>query len=372
MWGNFVGCNYNIDNFDNMKTNIIHCGDALKVLSSIQDESINCVVTSPPYWGLRDYGHDGQMGLEKTPQEYVEKMVMVFREIKRVLKNDGTVWLNLGDSYSGSGKGGQSEEKRSINWQPKYGQSQKITAETKPAGKKRTVDDYKPKDLIGIPWMVAFALRSDGWYLRQDIIWAKPNPMPESVKDRCTKSHEHIFLLSKSAKYYFDQEAIREKAKDTSVLRAYKTPAGWDTSVGDGGHGSFHKNGREKGHVKFKQLPGYGGGGNGFAGHSGNRTSYGKIHITANKRSVWTVATKPYKEAHYATFPTELIKPCILAGCPENGIVLDPFIGSGTTAEVALTYNRYFIGIEINPENIKLIEKRINPILNQMTIFENV
>ena len=286
-------------------------GDCIEVLKSLPDGIINTVVTSPPYYGLRDYGVNGQFGLEETPEAYVGKLVELFREIKRVLRCDGTVWLNLGDSYAGNcsrtstGRAGMGAEREGI-----------FT---------RGGDGLKPKDLIGIPWRVAFALQADGWYLRQDIIWHKPNPMPESVTDRCTKAHEYIFLLSKSQKYYFDNEAIKEQANP-------------DTSV------------RDRDNTKLNNTPG--------------RTRMGGLKInnyeTRNKRSVWTVATKPFKEAHFATFPEELITPCVLAGCPEGGLVYDPFMGAGTTALVAKKLARHYLGSELNPEYIKIAEKRLS------------
>jgi DNA modification methylase len=294
--------------------NSIINGDSLHVLKTIPNEYVNCCITSPPYWGLRDYGVEGQLGLEKTPGEYVNEMVEVFREVKRILKKDGTLWLNLGDSYAGncsrvsSGRAGYGEEREGI-----------FT---------RGGDGLKPKDLCGIPWRVTFALQEDGWYLRQDIIWHKPNPMPESVTDRCTKSHEYIFLLAKSQKYYFDNEAIKEKASPDETIRDRDT-------------------------TKLNNTPG--------------RTRMAGLKVNnyemRNKRSVWTVSTRPFKEAHFATFPEELIKPCVLAGCPEEGIILDPFSGAGTTALVSKKFNRKYIGIELNPEYIKIAEARIKSIL---------
>lgn len=290
-------------------------GDALEVLKTLGDESVDCVITSPPYWGLRDYGVDGQLGLEKTPEEYVAKLVEIFRETRRILKKKGVFWLNLGDSYSGSGKGpagnlGAIHNERHL--------------EHKTGG--IIPDGTKPKDLVGIPWMVAFALRKDGWYLRQDIIWAKPNPMPESVTDRCTKSHEYIFLLSKNAKYYFDNEAIKEPATST------------DTSE------------RDRDNSKLNNTPG--------------RTKMGGLktngYETRNKRSVWTTSTKPFKEAHFATFPEALIEPMVLAGCPKGGVCLDPFMGAGTTAVVAKKLGRNYLGIELNPAYIEIAQKRID------------
>ncbi len=318
-----------------LETNKIYQGDVLNVLKTFPDESIHCCVTSPPYWGLRDYGVEGQIGLEKTPEEYVSKMVEVFREVKRVLRKDGTLWLNLGDSYVTSHAVGTKDD--DTGW--KHGAISKgYQARAGGVGNGR-----KPKDLVGIPWMVAFALRADGWYLRQDIIWHKPNPMPESVKDRCTKAHEYIFLLSKNRKYYFDNEAIKEDAKPESEKR-YKS--------------TFY--------TGKKEISGQG-----RPGNASNTPGYKKWTGKRNKRSVWTVTTKPFKEAHFAVFPEDLIEPCILAGCPEGGIVLDPFMGSGTTAVVALKHNRNYIGIELNPEYIKIAEKRVSEIEVQETNLLN-
>lgn len=312
-----------------LETNKIYQGDVLNVLKTFPDESIHCCVTSPPYWGLRDYGVEGQIGLEKTPEEYVSKMVEVFREVKRVLRDDGTLWLNLGDSYAGNCS-------RTSTGRAGLGNPREGVFTKKGEG-------IKPKDLVGIPWMVSFALRADGWYLRQDIIWHKPNPLPESVKDRCTKAHEYIFLLSKNRKYYFDNEAIKEDAKPESEKR-YKS--------------TFY--------TGKKEISGQG-----RPGNASNTPGYKKWTGKRNKRSVWTVTTKPFKEAHFAVFPEDLIEPCILAGCPEGGIVLDPFMGSGTTAVVALKHNRNYIGIELNPEYIKIAEKRVSEIEVQETNLLN-
>ena len=315
-------------------------GDCLQTLKELPDTSIHCCITSPPYFGLRDYGHDNQIGLEKTPEEYVQKMVEVFREVKRVLRDDGTLWLNIGDSYAGSGKGGQSAEKRSKGWQPEY-------------GNKGAAYGLKPKDLIGIPWMLAFALRADGWYLRQDIIWHKPNPMPEPVKDRCTKAHEYIFLLSKSKKYYYDHEAVKEPLKSSIAYAGANKDGGYDG----------------------KDLKNYEEGWEGSQKPSGikARTLKSMVSGKRNKRSVWIVNTKPFKGAHFAVFPPKLIEPCILAGCPVGGTVLDPFGGSGTTAGVALLHNRKAILCELNEEYVNMIPKRIEGISgrnkNQKSIF---
>ena len=359
---------------------VIISGDCLEVMRGFPDRAVHCCVTSPPYWGLRDYGtakweggdggcdhilikkpatvdsssglgfpanggprriaegntyHEGytkqypntckkcgakriddQIGLEQTPEEYVAKMVEVFREVKRVLRDDGTLWLNLGDTY--------------YNNRPGSGGKCKLAGAGENMKKARYTDitrdcsGLKPKDLVGIPWRVALALQSDGWYLRQDIIWHKPNPMPESVTDRCTKAHEYIFLMSKSAKYYYDHEAIKEEANwnGTSGQKNYRPNA-------DGGRINAGMN-------------------------SGGASD------TRNKRSVWTVTTKPYKEAHFATFPPKLIEPCILAGCPENGIIFDPFMGAGTTAKVASGLGRKYVGIELNPEYADKARERIH------------
>ena len=392
-----------------LELNKIYNMDCLEGLKQLPDNSINCCVTSPPYWGLRDYGVEEQIGLEKTPEEYVEKMVEVFREVKRVLKPEGTLWLNLGDCYITSPPGNKTPPKdldgnyrRKQERQLGHGESREAIYQ------KIKYSGLKQKDLVGIPWRVAFALQADGWYLRQDIIWHKPNPMPESVKDRCTKAHEYIFLLAKSARYYYDNEAIKEDAKPESEKR-YKS--------------TFY--------TGKKEISGQG-----RPGNASNTPGYKKWTGKRNKRSVWTVPTQPFPEAHFATFPPDLIKPCILAGtspraceicgapwervverinlnkqniggklanikktgfrndgnirmgdiatktlgwqptctCQNEGkgrcIVLDPFMGSGTTGMVAAMYQRNFIGFELNPEYCKIAEKRIEPYLMQQTIFE--
>lgn len=272
------------------------CGDAVKQLQALEDQSVNTCITSPPYFGLRDYGVEGQIGLEDTPEEYIDRLVEVFRDVRRVLRNDGTLWIVIGDSYNGSRGNHSSVHKNDAGFQGVAGE--------KYGCRGNGLKTLKRKDLIGIPWMLAFALRSDGWYLRQDIVWAKSNPMPEPVKDRCTRAHEYIFLLSKRKKYFFDHEAIMEQAAEgNKVYRA-----------------------------------------------DGKR----------NKRDVWTVPVcTSVKDAHFAVFPKELVESCVLAGCPEGGIVLDPFCGSGTTGIVACNNNRDFIGIELNPEYIKIAERRL-------------
>jgi DNA modification methylase len=341
----------------------LYGGDNREVLRTLPDESVQCVVTSPPYWGLRDYGtaswdggdpacdhsvggqvqdgkapgaittgqrpgvdssrcrkcgairQDRQLGLEQTPEEYVANMVDVFREVRRVLRKDGTLWLNLGDSY-GTGSGPTSDKSTLRgNGHVGGGPKAKAIATTGPRG-------LKPKDLVGIPWRVAFALQADGWYLRSDIIWAKPNPMPESVTDRPTKGHEYLFLLSRSATYHYDADAVREDA-------------------------TGHDAGRMGVHAANK-----------FDRSAGNTNGLGAstLHTNAtarNRRSVWTVATKPYPGAHFATFPEALVEPCILAGCPENGVVLDPFAGTGTVGVVAQRLSRRALLIDLNPDYLR-------------------
>ena len=305
-----------IDNY-----NKILQGDVIERLKDIEDNTIQCVVTSPPYWGLRDYGEDDQLGLEETPEEYVENMVNVFREVKRVLKDDGTLWLNIGDSYARTPNSQVSQKGlcATKNDHKKYEYSHK----------KDYGDTIKPKDLVGIPWRLALALQADGWYLRQDIIWHKPNPMPESVTDRCTKAHEYIFLLSKSAKYYYDADAIREPSLE---------------------YGKDKRS--DMGNIRYE--------GKRTIDKTGANGQQGFCTITEkrNKRSVWKINTKPYKDAHFAVFPEELPTLCIKAGSKEGDVVLDPFFGSGTTGWVAQRLYRKWMGIELNPEYIKIANKR--------------
>jgi DNA modification methylase len=308
---------------------MILIGDVRQRLAELPDCSVDCVVTSPPYWGLRDYGQDGQIGLEQTPDDYVAQMVAVFREVRRVLKDDGTLWLNLGDSYIGYKGENYLRDKTNSKLQSKT----KVPASHGIATPQTS--NLKSKDLVGIPWRVAFALQADGWWLRQDIIWHKPNPMPESVTDRCTKSHEYIFLLSKSAKYHFDHKAIAEPSANLGK-----------TNIRFGG-------------IKY-----------GDSNDPKHATKSGNEYTdngTRNKRSVWTVTTKPFKGAHFATFPPSLIEPCILAGCPEGGTVLDPFFGAGTTGLVAQRNNRRWIGCELNPEYAEIARKRIEAESNMFT-----
>lgn len=311
--------------------NQILCGDAVSELRKVPDEYVAMCVTSPPYYGLRDYGVDGQIGLEETPDAYVARLVEVFREVRRILRDDGTLWVNIGDSYCAPATG-ESYKKSTLSG----GKATQREAGKRPD--KKPVGDIKQKDLIGIPWMLAFALRADGWYLRQEIIWNKPNIMPESVRDRCTKSHESIFLLSKRPKYYFDAEAIKEPCVPSSERR-YKSPF----CTGE------------------KEISG-----NGRPNRGKNTAGYKPYTGKRNKRDVWTVTTQPFREAHFATFPPKLIEPCILAGSRENDIVLDPFMGAGTTALVALQSGRRYLGCELNPDYIEIAETRLRPLIEEV------
>lgn len=366
-----------------MTFNTVLQGDSLEVLKTLPNKSIDCCVTSPPYYGLRDYGtakwvggdpncphrrinkfsprtitghhqdelignvgdaiyktvcplcgavrEDKQIGLEETPERYIEKLVSVFREVRRVLKDEGTFWLNIGDTYNVSSY--RKDEKSSGNGKQGTNKGSYENVVERPRA-----TNCKPKDLIGIPWMLAFALRADGWYLRQDIIWQKPNPMPESVKDRCTKSHEYIFLLSKKPKYYFDHEAIQEDSVCKDDKRFGEGRIEYDGKRTDAGVEN----------TKAQQ-------------------SFVTINEKRNKRDVWSVSTQAVKEAHFATFPEKLIEPCILAGCPVGGVVLDPFFGSGTTGRVASRLNRQYLGIELNPDYIDIANKRTDNI--QMSLI---
>lgn len=337
-------------------------GDVLDKLATIADESVHCVVTSPPYWGLRDYGVEGQIGLESTPAEFLAKMVAVFAEVRRVLRKDGTCWVNMGDSYAAApGQRVQKDGGRDdvAGWK-------QATNNGSCGVGSRDIVGLKPKNLVGMPWRLAFALQDDGWYLRQDIIWSKPNPMPESVTDRCTKAHEYLFLLTKSARYYYDADAIRTPFSDeTKALSfdtmgfdrrdTYRVPipvAGWAT--GEASHSA-------KDHAVAKS-------------HHGSKFNSGKTGALkptvssaermdnskgANKRSVWEICTEAFPEAHFATFPKKLVEPCIRAGCPTGGTVLDPFNGSGTTGLVALANRCNYIGIELNPEYAAMTERRL-------------
>lgn len=300
-------------------------GDARERLKELADCSVQCCVTSPPYFGLRDYGCDGQMGLEATPAEFVAGMVELFREVRRVLADDGTLWLNLGDSYAGSRCGPQGGFGEFADRSLASQREMRRAAD----GKHVARPGAKPKDLLGIPWRVAFALQDDGWYLRQDIIWSKPNPMPESVRDRCTKAHEYLFLLSKGPRYHFDADAIAEQATGQAPGNTKATKGGRAYDEGAAEHRT-----------------------------AANLHNIG-ARDTRNKRSVWEVATQPFSEAHFATFPPALIEPCVLAGCPYGGTVLDPFGGAGTTGLVADRLGRDAILIELNPEYAAMAERRI-------------
>lgn len=296
-------------------------GEATEALRLMPACCCSTCVTSPPYYGLRNYGEEGQIGLEETPEEYTRRLVEVFREVRRVLKDDGTLWLNIGDSYADSGKG-------------------------------RNRNGLKRKDLIGIPWLLAFALRADGWYLRSDIIWQKPNAMPESVKDRPTRAHEYIFLLSKSERYHYDTEAVKEPA------------VGFYNAAPAGSAGTKKPNARRRGNSRTFR------GGGAYTHDQAvensakvERQSHGLIPNETgkrNRRTVWTIATRPYKGAHFATFPEELVRPCILAGSRPGDTILDPFAGSGTTGAVAAQEGRDFIGIEINPDYCEIIRQRLD------------
>jgi DNA modification methylase len=308
--------------------------DALKGLQQLPDGGVRTCVTSPPYWGLRDYGNDGQLGLEGTPQEFVENLCLVFDEVWRVLADDGTVWVNLGDSYANGGMSNPSK-KSTLGGGKDRGASEYVIDRKIPKG-------LKPKDLVGIPWRFAFAMQDRGWYLRQDIIWAKPNPMPESVTDRCTKSHEYIFLFSKQPKYFFDHEAIKEPLAESSIGRLQQDI---DNQVGS-----------ERTH--------------GGAKTNGNMKAHGDIEGGRNKRSVWNVGVASFKDAHFAVYPPALIEPCVKAGSAEGDTVLDPFSGSGTTGEVALKLGRNYVGCELNPDYAKLSERRITEALGMFADVE--
>jgi DNA modification methylase len=396
-------------------------GDCREQLETLPDQSINCVVTSPPYWGLRDYGVKGQLGLERTPDEYVAKIVDVFSEVRRVLRDDGTLWLNLGDCYAtGAGKVGDHPGGglRGARWKGERddskgrgtskrcdGQGGHVYFGPKTQPNRLPLQGFKPKDLVGIPWMVAFALRGAGWYLRSDIIWAKPSPMPESVTDRPTKSHEYIFLLSKSGRYYYDAEAIREPLSAGSIARLSQ-PNLENQRGSERAHAGGKSNGRMKAvkrssgssrpqYVRALELAAEHGltqahfdairacgitdnGKNSQVQNGAGRNTDENLRLAAeakavlggyyrefmasdgrNKRTVWTVAAQPFKDVHFATFPPKLIEPCVLAGAPRGGVVLDPFSGAGTTGLVCSRLGRDYIGIELNPEYAAMSRRRI-------------
>jgi len=307
----------------------ILCGDALEQLRKLEAESAHTCVTSPPYYNLRDYGAAGQIGMEDTPEEYIQHLVRLFREVRRVLRPDGTLWVNIGDTYAAN-RAYQVKETRGTRGHTF-------------SGSIAVPDGCKPKDMIGIPWLLAFALRADGWYLRQDIIWNKPNAMPESVRDRCTKAHEYIFLLSRSPRYYFDAAAIREPCGAKGNARTFR--GGGAYTCGQ----SFQNSARVERESHGNKANG-----------TGRR----------NKRSVWNISTAGFKGAHFATFPEKLAEPCILAGCPEGGTVLDPFMGSGTTGVVAKRLRRNFVGVEINPEYWQMATDRITSTMQEFQQLE--
>ena len=330
-----------------MRLNTIYTGDALAALRTLPDKSAHCAVTSPPYYGLRDYGVCGQIGREDTPEHYVARLVAVFRELRRVMVDSGTLWLNIGDSYwGGKGKGGESPYEYQV---ARYKSGISFTRPCSNTGLPGVAGPrqgkhpvIKRKDMIGIPWMLAFALRADGWYLRQEIIWSKPNPMPESVRDRCTKSHECIFLFTKKEKYYYDHRAIMEPAaydgrKDTTAKASPK--------YAGGGTGAKVQAFAARPHERWP---------NSLPVRDGDAAPHAR-----NKRSVWTVPTRSYRGAHFATFPEALITDCIKAGCPPGGVVIDPFMGAGTTAVVASKLGRQYVGIELNAKYVRLAKERI-------------
>ena len=306
----------------------IYTGDCLEVLKTLPDESVHCCVTSPPYYALRDYGVDGQIGREASPKEYISRLTEVFTEVRRVLRSDGTLWLNISDTYAGKGNQGSFADPKN----PKGRNGQTIALNNK-------VEGCKPKDMIGIPWMLAFALRDSGWYLRNDIIWMKENPMPESVKDRCARCYEHIFLFSKSRKYHFDHLAISEPIAPGTAERL--------------------KRGVKVGNKFGKPIPGQAQQQTINRSRAHGAITDAEINPLRNKRDVWIINTVPFKGSHYAAYPPKLVEICLLAGCPEGGIVLDPFMGSGTTGMVARQLDRHFIGIELNPEFTEMAYRRI-------------
>lgn len=329
-------------------------GDCRNVLATLPAASVHCCVTSPPYFGLRDYGVAGQIGLEPTPDAFVAEMVAVFREVRRVLRDDGTLWLNLGDSYAGGGGFSAGAPSTATSKSGKYGALGGLKAGGIKAG-----NGIKAKDLIGIPWRVAFALQADGWWLRSDIIWHKPNPMPESVTDRPTSAHEHIFLFAKSQQYYFDAEAVKERAARPDWAYESPTSPGNADRKEDGGC-TQRKTDKQRGHSRRHA---------GFNDRWDAMSHKEQMSLGRNIRNVWTVATRPFSEAHFATFPHDLIEPCIKAGCPAGGMVLDPFGGAGTTGLVADRLGRDCTLIELNPEYADMARRRI---LGDAPLFADV
>ena len=310
-----------------LKTDTIINRDALYALRELPEESVHCCVTSPPYYALRDYGLDMQIGREDTPEQYIDRLTEVFRELRRVLRSDGTLWLNIADTYCGTGNKGYHADPKN----PKGRNGQQIARNNRVSG-------CKQKDLIGIPWLLAFALRADGWYLRSDIIWQKENPMPESVKDRCARCYEHIFLFSKSRRYHFDHLAIAEPIAEATAQRLKR-------GVGSNKYGTAIPGQQQRQTINQPRSHG--------------AITDGDINPLRNKRDVWVINTVPFKGAHYAAYPPKLVETCLLAGCPEGGIVLDPFMGSGTTGMVAKRMKRHYIGIELNPEFTEMAYDRI-------------
>ena len=308
-----------------MEPDTIFCGDALDVLRTLPDNFVHCCITSPPYYALRDYGAEGQIGREDTPAQYVARLTEVFSEVRRVLRPDGTLWLNIADTYCGTGSKGDHLDPKN----PSGRNGQRVSLAQR-------VENAKPKDMLGIPWMLAFALRDHGWYLRSDIIWMKANPMPESCKDRPSRCYEHIFLLTKSKSYYYDAAAIAEPVAESTPMRMRRKFGKNKYSAGIPGQTHQHLN---------DYRP------NGYAEED--------IPLLRNKRDVWQINSVPYKGAHFAAYPPKLVETCLLAGCPPEGIVLDPFLGSGTTAAVARQMGRHYIGIELNPDYCTLAEQRI-------------
>ncbi|MGW9128091.1 DNA-methyltransferase [Paenibacillus chitinolyticus] len=405
-----------------MKVDQIIQGNTIEIMPTLPEKFFHCCVTSPPYWGLRDYGlpptdwpemtytpmpglpqitvpaWTGCLGLEPTPEMFVAHMVLVFREVWRVLRDDGTLWMNFGDSYASTTKGSGGKGKSTLGVASGgngISEAGILRSQDRQSMETRKFDlissGLKTKDLIGIPWRVAFALQADGWYLRSDIIWSKPNPMPESVRDRPTKAHEYIFLLSKSERYYYDKEAIKEPGVQDEWANGFrggayiegstfdnqeggkrktrgnfKIPAGWDIEAGS--HGTIHRQGRARANsfarnVNESPKPGE------VQQHRPDREPV-EYSGMRNKRSVWTVATQPFPEAHFATFPEKLPWTSILAGSPHGGVVFDPFMGSGTSGLVARKLGRKYVGIDLNPEYIKIAESRIRKETAQMNIFE--
>lgn len=339
-------------------------GDCREVLQTLPAESVHCCVTSPPYFGLRDYGVDGQIGLEPTPDAFVAELVSLFREVRRVLRDDGTLWLNLGDSYAASGRGGNPDDSPHQKQATNRGSRQffqEYAVEEGAIGRKwvKPPEGYKQKDLIGVPWLAAFALRADGWYLRDAIVWAKPNGMPGSQQDRCTSSYEMIFQFSKSRIYWSDFDAIKTPPRESSLIRTAQDLQGQA--------GSHRANGGAKTNGTMKAV---GVGADKQRGHSrkhaGLNERWDAMERTeqqakpATMRNVWFVAPAQFREAHYAVMPDEIARRCIVAGCPEGGTVLDPFLGAGTTAMVADRLGRDSIGIEVNPENAAMAARRIH------------